>query len=82
MCGGCAATWTGLKVCHCAGCHETFSVVSWFDRHRVRGKCINPARVLVSEEDGRPAMKKDTHGKWVGAIPNPKYGNTSGEDEE
>lgn len=81
-CGGCSNTWTGIKVCHCAGCHRTFSVLSWFDRHRTRGKCLNPASITVSEEDTRPAMKLDAHGKWVGALANPLYDNTSGEESE
>lgn len=42
-CAGCAHTWTGLAFAHCSGCHRTFSSVSGFDRHRLRGQCVNPA---------------------------------------
>jgi hypothetical protein len=38
-CGGCDTRWTGANVCHCAACHRTFTGVSGFDRHRVRGVC-------------------------------------------
>jgi hypothetical protein len=31
---GCGAAWTGLGMAHCTVCHETFSTVSNFDRHR------------------------------------------------
>lgn len=46
-CGGCAAEWTGAGKCHCSGCHETFSGIGLFDRHRSRygehGSCKSPA---------------------------------------
>lgn len=41
-CNGCTQTWTGLKYAHCASCHETFSTVGNFDRHRRSGVCISP----------------------------------------
>lgn len=49
MCGGCDADWgQATKVCHCAACHETFTTVANFDRHRDRrgehGSCKNPAK--------------------------------------
>lgn len=46
-CGGCDTRWAGVSRCHCAGCHETFSGLELFDRHRrdVRGTptCLDPA---------------------------------------
>lgn len=46
-CPTCPARWTGLAAAHCTGCHETFSGVSLFDRHRTaageRGACRPPA---------------------------------------
>ena len=44
----CGKGWNGLKTCHCAACHRTFSTVIAFDKHR-RGTyepdtrhCVNP----------------------------------------
>lgn len=76
MCGGCEATWTGLKMCHCAGCHQTFSVLTWFDSHRVRGKCKPPDEIKVKSGKDGPlvqAMKLNEYGVWVGAVPNPRF---------
>lgn len=48
-CGGCDNTWTGLSFCHCSAapvsspCHRTFSSLTMFDRHRVGGRCADPA---------------------------------------
>lgn len=39
----CGARWTRAGACHCAGCHETFSSLSGFERHRRRGVCLDPA---------------------------------------
>jgi hypothetical protein len=48
-CGGCANTWTGLAVAHCATCHRTFGTVGAFDRHRSQrgphGACHDPAEL-------------------------------------
>jgi hypothetical protein len=33
-CARCLARWGGLKTAHCNTCHETFTVVAAFDRHR------------------------------------------------
>lgn len=42
-CPRCDATWTGLSVCHCSGCHHTFSGIGLFDKHRRRDQCVDPA---------------------------------------
>lgn len=43
----CGAWWTGSGRCHCGGCHETFSGLTAFDRHRTQdgehGTCWPPA---------------------------------------
>jgi hypothetical protein len=50
-CAEFAARWSGLKTAHCAGCHQTFSVVSAFDRHLAGSHpqgtrhCLDPATV-------------------------------------
>lgn len=53
-CGKCPKTWTGTAQAHCSTCcTETFSGVTAFDRHRVRGKCLDPSKmVTVNEETG------------------------------
>ncbi|AMS02661.1 hypothetical protein BJD55_gp105 [Gordonia phage Yvonnetastic] len=33
-CGGCDSEWSGLNTCHCAGCHQTFSGLTAFVKHR------------------------------------------------
>lgn len=46
-------TWTGSRPCHCSACHETFSGVELFDRHRDRrgehGHCRDPKTVAGAE---------------------------------
>ncbi|WP_217695735.1 hypothetical protein [Mycobacterium sp. SP-6446] len=50
-CARCQARWGGLRTAHCDACHETFTVVAAFDKHRAephtdRGRrCIDPAAV-------------------------------------
>lgn len=45
----CGATWCGLKTCHCIGCHETFTTITSFDKHRQRGHCLQPADVGLAK---------------------------------
>lgn len=78
-CSKCPATWTGLNMCHCQACGNTFSVVAHFDAHRSNGKCLNPAtlQTRVRKTDPLTArLKLNAHGVWVGAIPNPKFEDT------
>jgi hypothetical protein len=39
---GCGSHWTGLSACHATCCHRTFSGISAFDQHRLRGHCCDP----------------------------------------
>ncbi len=34
-CTPCGSQWGGLKTCHCTGCHQTFTVQSAADKHRI-----------------------------------------------
>lgn len=47
--GACGQSWTGLRACHCAGCHQTFSGPYLFDGHRAprgeHGVCLDPAEL-------------------------------------
>jgi hypothetical protein len=40
----CGTSWTGFDVCHCAGCHHTFTCERAFARHRLAGNCCRPER--------------------------------------
>jgi hypothetical protein len=46
-CPRCHTTWTGTRACHCGACHQTFSGLEYFDRHRnhdgPHGRCQDPA---------------------------------------
>lgn len=50
-CPRCGKTWGGLSTAHCTACHETFTVVSNFDRHRTGSHsagtryCLPPSEV-------------------------------------
>ena len=63
-CGGCPATWTGTRIAHCSGCHETFSTVSNFDTHRVRGVCEDPVEV---------GLRRNERGVWFHATDKPRF---------
>ena len=50
-CPTCGARWAGLNTNHCTSCHNTFTGIAAFDKHRT-GKhdndtrhCLNPATV-------------------------------------
>jgi hypothetical protein len=62
-CSGCENFWTGLRACHCAGCHRTFSGLTAFDRHRGR-RCVDPfeAGLVLVEKDGWDCWAKP--GTW------------------
>lgn len=52
-CGGCHRKWSGYRTCHCAAaCHETFTSVTAFDRHRPDpAGCADPAAVGLVQVD-------------------------------
>lgn len=70
-CGGCDTRWPGISRCHCSGCHQTFSGLELFDKHRRErhgdGYCIPPEDV-VNREGIRQMFI--TNGIWHG-IENP-----------
>lgn len=65
----CGRHWTGLAQAHCPTCHEHFSTVANFDRHRPgSGGCKNPAE--VTNRKGAAVFKPVTNRlgtTWVGA---------------
>lgn len=56
----CGAWWTGFNSGHCTACHQTFTGISAFDRHRTGSHaagnrtCLDPATLLT--EAGEPAL--------------------------
>lgn len=63
-CPGCDIKLGATRVCHCAACCETFSVLVHFDRHRRNGQCLDPSTIRTQE--GQPLLRLDKRGYWVG----------------
>jgi hypothetical protein len=42
QCRRCGEQWTGYATCHCSACHITVTDISAFDKHRHRGRCLDP----------------------------------------
>ena len=66
----------GLRICHCAGCHETFTSVSAFDLHQRiddgEEVCINPE--LLRKRDGDKVLaecRKTPDGRAVWGVCRP-----------
>lgn len=59
-CGSCDNTWGGVAQAHCSVCHELFSGVTSFDRHRSGGKCLKPG--TMTNEEGIPVLELRTGG--------------------
>ena len=57
-CGGCTARWTGARMCHCTGCHRTFTGITVFDQHQTTGGCRMP-RALTEVRPGVYGTKTD-----------------------
>lgn len=70
----CGKEWSGTRACHCGGCHETFSGIALFDKHRSQygehGRCLDPATLAgVELRDGvwsRPEMDADAKARAFG----------------
>jgi hypothetical protein len=64
----CGAKWRGMSICHCSGCHETFSMESPFKKHRVGSG--GDRRCLSVEEMLELGMTYDEDRKvWRGKKP-------------
>ncbi|MGN5238082.1 FDXHR family putative zinc-binding protein [Rhodococcus sp. SJ-3] len=76
-CSRCQARWTAADVCHCNGCHHTFSSLTAFEAHRRANTCRTPHEtglVLLGRTYpcyGRPTK---TTAPWL----NPAGNNTPG----
>jgi hypothetical protein len=60
-CARCHVRWGGLKTAHCAACHQTFTAVTAFDKHRSGShsedtrRCLDPASVgLIDAQRAYP----------------------------
>lgn len=73
-CGRCPARWGGANTAHCAACHETFTSVTTFDRHRARRRVVEGGKRRWLGEDGvctPPAdlgLVQNDRGQWL--LPN------------
>ena len=63
-CGGCDRTWTGKSMAHCKSCHETFSTVSNFDKHRFRGRSLSVEFLGRCEPPDEIGMVQNNYGTW------------------
>ena len=67
-CSGCPHWWTGLRACHCASCHRSFSGLTSFDKHRdgshvkATRHCVNPATLFT--EDGESMLVLTQKNGW------------------
>lgn len=51
-CLRCGKDWTGHSRCHCGACHENFTSVSAFDKHRKDFGCLEPSSRGLVLRDG------------------------------
>lgn len=70
-CARCQKWWGGLNTGHCTGCHQTFTGITAFDRHRTGSHardtrtCLDPAEVgLVESDRAYPCWANP--GNWTG----------------
>lgn len=49
----CGKGWNGYNTCHCTTCHETFTGIAGFDKHRLAGKCLDPATMVWGTKSKR-----------------------------
>lgn len=71
-CGKCQKRWGGYNTSHCSGCHETFTSLSAFDKHRTGShasgsrRCLPPAEVgLVSAGRNYPCWGMEGDDRWA-----------------
>ena len=67
-CGGCDHRWSGLQLCHCAACHETFTTINAFDRHRDTDRCRRPK--FAKRSDGLHLYFRSLKGKGAWGLAN------------
>lgn len=74
-CPRCDAQWGGLSTCHCSVCHEAFTSIHAFDKHRTGSHsrstraCLPPGDVgLIHADRAYPCWRmpgQDT--RWASA---------------
>ncbi len=73
MCPRCQAAWNGLKTCHCAACHRTFTAITAFDKHR-RGTYEPDTRHCVDPQTVGLVLTNRDYPCWAKAGENPRRG--------
>ncbi|TDH48865.1 hypothetical protein E2F47_22125 [Mycobacterium eburneum] len=70
-CAKCRQRWGGLNTSHCSACHQTFTGLTAFDKHRdgnhAHGTrhCVAPQSVgLVDAGRGYPCWGHPSTGEW------------------
>ncbi|MFJ4808529.1 FDXHR family putative zinc-binding protein [Streptomyces longwoodensis] len=69
---GCGNWWTGEERSHCGGCHQTFTSLTSFERHRKGLRCNPP------QEVGLVARQKPYGTLWGLPAPEGGYGALHG----
>lgn len=68
-CTPCGATWSGKRIEHCDGCHETFTGSTAGDRHRVGDHAVfvgpDRRRCLAAEEMRAKGMTQNDRDIWT-----------------
>lgn len=80
-CSRCGISWTGLRIEHCAACHETFTGTSSGDRHRAGDHAISLGpdrrRCLTPEEMRAKGMTQNARGQWTNGGTSPWAGGAA-----
>ena len=65
----CGATWTGFKLEHCPGCHQSFTGTAAGDMHRVGDHDLSQGpgrrRCLTISEMEAKGMAQNGRGVWM-----------------
>lgn len=72
-CPRCPVRWSGANTGHCGACHRTFTGVIAFDKHRVRGKCVNPETILNQKGERVLALTSRAYLCWGAAGDKPSF---------
>lgn len=80
----CGRRWSGTTSAHCSLCHEHFSTVANFDKHKpsLRG-CGDPRTMTRTKGDGTvvPVFKKSLRQAggviWIGWAEDPRFADTA-----
>lgn len=77
-CPRCPSRWSGYNTAHCSVCHRTFTGVNTFDKHRVRGKCVDPEAVVNKKGERVLALTNREYPCWGVAGEKPPFWEEGG----